>query len=83
MPSSKFVERAKQIIHENPEVFEALLEYERTKKLPRVNFRERVNLTIDHYLLMKFKKYCREQNLNMSRLIEKQIKKELEKSCST
>lgn len=77
MPSSKFVEATRKIIRENPEIFEALQEFERTKKLPRVGRRERINLTIDHYLLRKFKKHCRERNVNMSRLIETHMKEEL------
>lgn len=77
MPSSEFVQTAKRIIRENPEMFEALLEFERTKKLSRVAYRQRINLTIDSSLLRKFKQHCKVQNLNMSRLIEQHIKEEL------
>lgn len=80
MPSSKFVETARRIIREKPEVFEALLEFERTKRLPKTTYRERINLTIDHSLLHRFKRYCRENNLNMSRVVEKQMKEVLSKS---
>ena len=77
---SEFVKRAKKIIRQNPEVFEALLEFERTKKLPKTVYRERINLTIDVNLLKKFKQYCRENSINMSRLIEKHMKKDLKLS---
>ena len=79
MSSGKFLERAKKIIKENPRMFEALLEYERTKKLPKLVYRERINLTINGNLLRKFKRHCQENNYNMSRLIESYMKKELEK----
>ena len=77
MQSSEFVETARRIIREKPEVFEALLEFERTKRLPKTIYRERINLTIDHSLLRRFKRYCRENNLNMSRIVEKHIKEEM------
>lgn len=77
MYSSKFVETAKRIIRENPRMFDALLEFEKTGKLPKLTYRERINLTIDENLLRKFRNYCRENGYNMSRLIEKYIKNEL------
>ena len=77
MSSSKFLIRAKEIIRKNPRMFDALLEFERTKKLPKLVYRERINITIDGNLLKKFKEYCRENSYNMSRLIENYIKKEL------
>lgn len=79
MPSSKFLLRAKKIIKENPRMFDALIEFERTKKLPKLVYRERINITIDENLLREFKRYCKENNYNMSRLIESYIKKELKK----
>lgn len=79
MPSSKFLLRAKKIIKENPRMFDALIKFERTKKLPKLVYRERINITIDENLLREFKRYCKENNYNMSRLIESYIKKELKK----
>ena len=77
MPSSKFLETARRIIREKPEVFEALLEFERTKQLPKTSYRQRVNFTIDSALLRAFKRSCHEKNLNMSRVIETCIMREL------
>lgn len=73
----KFIETAKRIIKENPEVFEALLEFERTKKLPKLTRKERINITIDSNLLKKFRDYCRKNNKVISRTIEQHIKEEL------
>jgi len=77
MLSDKIVDRAKKIIKENPEYFEALVEFEKTKKLPRLNYKKRANFTIDSKLLKDFREYCKEKKLNMSNLLEKHIKEEL------
>lgn len=77
MSESEFYKNAVKIIKQHPQVFEALEEYDRTRKLPKTVYRERLNITIDSNLLKKFKQYARENNLNMSRLIEKYMKQEL------
>ncbi|MDP3639931.1 MAG: hypothetical protein Q8R53_01885 [Nanoarchaeota archaeon] len=77
MPSSKFLQYALKAVKEHPQVFEGLAEYDKTKKLPRTVYRERINLTIDATLLKRFKRYAHEKGLNMSRVIEKHIKEEL------
>ena len=77
MLSDKIIDKAKKIIKENPEYFEALVEFEKTKKLPRLNYKKRANFTIDFKLLKEFREYCKERNLNMSNILEKHIKEEL------
>ena len=78
MSSNKVLSKIDRIIKENPRAFEALLEFEKTGKLSKTVYRDRINLTIDSSLLKKFRKYCQEHGYNMSRLIEKHIKEELE-----
>jgi len=78
MPS--FKEAAILAIRKYPEVFSALEEYERTRKLPKFSYRKRIDLTIDEHILKKFKEHCREKGLNMSRVIENHIKEELHKA---
>lgn len=73
MSESEFLKVTKEAIARNPELFEALMEFERTKKLPKLYRRKRINLTIDENSLYKFKKYCEEHNINMSRFIEKKM----------
>ena len=34
------IKRAKKIIKENPEYFEALVEFEKTKKLPKLSYKK-------------------------------------------
>lgn len=77
MAQSKFLKTALRLIKEHPQVFEALAEYDRTRKMPKTVYRERINITINSILLKKFKRYAQENNLNMSRVIEKYMKEEL------
>ena len=77
MPS--FKDYALEGIRKYPEIFSALEEFERTKKIPKFSYRKRIDITIDEHILKRFKQYCQELGLNMSRLIEKYMKKELEK----
>lgn len=73
LSGKEFVKLSEKIIKGNPEAFEALLEFERTKKLPRLNYKERVNFTIDSKLLKKFRLHCKKHNLKMSTKIESLI----------
>ena len=75
--NKKPLQYALAAIKKHPQVFEALAEYDRTRKYPKSIYRERINLTIDSNILRKFKNYSRERGLNMSRVIEKHIKEEL------
>ena len=71
------VARAKELIHEYPEVFESLLEFERTKRIHKLYRRKRLNITIDENVLRKFKSYCGSRQINMSRLLEKKMVDEM------
>jgi hypothetical protein len=64
---------AKQIIGRYPEVFEALITFEKTKKIPKIYRRKRINITIDENVLREFKGYCRGKNINMSRFAENRM----------
>ncbi|MDO8660408.1 MAG: hypothetical protein Q7K43_00825 [Candidatus Woesearchaeota archaeon] len=77
MPESKFVQTAKRIIKERPEAFEALLEFERTKKLPKTAYKQRVNFTIDSSLYREFRRFCTARNVSMSGLVEKFMREKL------
>jgi len=58
-------------------IFESLLEFERTKRIPKLYRRKRINLTIDENILRRFKAYCTQKNINMSRRIEECMRKEI------
>ncbi|MBI2136880.1 hypothetical protein HYU06_07450 [Candidatus Woesearchaeota archaeon] len=80
MPS--FAEYALQGIKKHPEIFSALEEFERTKKIPKFTYRRRIDVTINEHILSAFKKFCGQHNLNMSRVIENYMKQELTKENS-
>ena len=71
------IELGKKIIHKTPKVFEALLEYERTKKIPKLNYKTRANFTLDSDVFRKFRSYCNDKGLSMSHIVEKHLKEEV------
>ena len=77
MPS--FLQKAKKSIANNQGMLNVLEEYDRTGKLRRINYKTRVNFTVDKDLYNSFRSYCKRNALNMSAKIESFIKKELEK----
>ena len=79
MPSSKLVDYARHAVVDHPELFEALLEYERTGKLLKPNPKERANFTIDARLLKAYRSYCQQHSYKMSTRIEKFMENELQK----
>ena len=70
---------AKEAVRDHPEAFEALMEFERTGKLPRLAYKVRANFTIDAGLLKKFREYCKRWGMKMSAVLERHIKEELGK----
>jgi hypothetical protein len=42
--------------------------------------RKQITITIEEEILKKFKKYCEENDINMSKRIERYMKEDLEKS---
>ena len=75
-----FIKHTEKMLKENPEIFEALVEFEETGKLPKFNYKQRANFTIDANLLRRFRLYCMKYGYKMSTLIEKDIRKRLEDS---
>lgn len=72
MPLNKFQKIAKRIVKEDKEIFETLMEFEKTKK---IRTKTRLNFTIDKQIARKFKDTCREKGYNMSAKIEQAIQK--------
>ena len=77
LSGKKFVELAKKNIKENPEIFDALLELERTGKVPKFTKKERIDITIDNEILRKFRTYCEKNKLKISNIIEKLMEKQI------
>ena len=71
MPQGKkFVKRAYELADQNPEMFDALMEFEKTKKLPRFTHKKRANFTISDDILKQFRRYCEENGMKMSAKLE-------------
>ena len=68
MPSNKLLKIAKRTVKNNPELFNNLMEFEKTKK---IRTKAKLNFTIDKSIASKFRKFCREKGYNMSAKIEK------------
>ena len=65
--NKKFQKIAKRIVEKDKDMFDALLEFEKTK---RIRTKTRVNFTIEIGVVRKFRKFCREHGYNMSAKIE-------------
>ncbi len=75
MPQTKQIpikplDLAKQAIAEHPEAFDALMEFEKTKKLPRFTRKKRVNFTIDSDIFTQFRRNCEQNSMKMSTKLE-------------
>lgn len=79
LSDKEFVLLANKIIKEKPEVFEALLEFERTKKIPKFTYKRRYNFTLDPELFKKFKNYCEKKGIKMSTRIEQHLMEDINK----
>jgi len=77
MASTRFLKIAKKIVKRDKEVFDYLIEFEKTKK---INTKTRLNFTIDKSIAFRFKKYCRNKGYNMSAKIEQAINKIIEQN---
>lgn len=77
--SKEVFERARKMPDIMPEMFVALEEYDKTRKLKRWGNKVRVNFTIDPTLYRGFRDYCQKHGYKMSTLIERAIKQQLQK----
>jgi hypothetical protein len=62
----------KKLADENKLFLDALKEYDKTGKVPELP-KQRVNFTIDPVKFNKFRKYCKNNHISMSGLIEDYI----------
>lgn len=77
MFDKKYWEISKTMDEKHPHVFAALEEYDRTRKIPKFNYKKRIDFTIDSKILNEFRAHCRKHNLKMSNIVENLIRKEL------
>ena len=79
LSGKKLLKNVDLAIAKYPGLFDALEEYDKTRRLKKINYKERANFTIDSNILKRFRKYCQIHGMKMSAKIEQYIRKELEK----
>ena len=67
-----------KLLREQPEIFESLLEFEKTGRVPKFTYKRRYNFTLDPNIFKKFKEYCEKKGIKMSTKIEQYIKENIE-----
>lgn len=65
--------RLRMVIKENEPYLNAYEEFDRTHKLMKVKYKERVNFTIDSDIIRRYRKYCKKNSISMSNKIESMI----------
>jgi len=73
-----FADRAKKIIAKNQDLFLTLEELDRTGKLKKRVYKKKVNFTVDEEIFNRFRRFCRDNGLNMSAKIEQAMNNSLE-----
>ena len=74
------IETTERLLRERPEIFDALLEFERIKRVPKFTYKKRVNFTIDSEIFRKFQSYCENKGIKMSTKIEELVRNEIKKN---
>jgi|GEM_PF-803872 len=74
MSSTDYVQTARRLIRENADLFDALLEYERTKKIPKLSRKKRVNFTVDADLVREFRREAAKRGVAMSAAVEQGLR---------
>ncbi len=67
----------RRVHKEYPEMFNALEEYDRTRRLRKISYKERANFTVDARILRNFRSYCSAHGYNMSKLLENFMKEKI------
>ncbi|MEW6063465.1 MAG: hypothetical protein AB1571_03815 [Nanoarchaeota archaeon] len=71
------IKTTERLLKEQPEIFDALLEAEKLKRVPKFTYKKRVNFTLDPMLFKKFREYCEKHGIKMSTRIEQHIKEDI------
>ena len=77
LSDEELIKTTERLLKEQPEIFDALLEFERTKRVPKFTYKKRVNFTLDPILFNKFRLYCEKLGIKMSTRIEQHIKEDI------
>ena len=77
LSGKELIKNTDKLIKEQPEIFEALLEAERTGRVPKFTHKKRIDITIDSETLRKFREFCRKKGYKLSTRIEKLVIQDL------
>ncbi|MDP4012437.1 MAG: hypothetical protein Q8R00_02420 [Candidatus Nanoarchaeia archaeon] len=77
LSDEEMLKTTERLLREQPEIFDALLEFERTKKVPKFTYKKRFNFTLDPLLINKFKVFCEKKGIKMSTRIEQYIREDI------
>ncbi len=69
--------KLKLLVREKEAFLNSLEEFDRSHQLRKINYKERVNFTIDENLMILFRKYCNNTGMSMSKVVEECIKSKL------
>ena len=78
LSDKELIKTTERLLKEQPEIFEALMEFERTKRIPKFTYKRRFNFTLDPLLMGKFKTYCEKKGIKMSARLEQHIREDIE-----
>ena len=74
-----FFNNVKNIINKYPEIFHNIKLYRDHKKLKRIEYKLKINLTIDPAVYEKYREYCYKRGFKVSSRIESLMKEELDR----
>jgi len=77
LSGKELIKTAERLLKEQPEIFDALLEFEKTGRVPKFTYKRRYNFTLDPMLFNKFRVYCEKKGIKMSTRIEQHIREDV------
>ena len=78
LSDKELIKTTERLLKEQPEIFEALMEFERIKRIPKFTYKRWFNFTLDPLLMGKFKTYCEKKGIKMSNRLEQHIREDIE-----
>ncbi len=76
LSDKELIKTTDRLLREQPEIFDALLEFEKTGRVPKFTYKKRVNFTLDSALFSKFRDFCSKRGIKMSTRIEQKIRED-------
>jgi hypothetical protein len=77
MPSGKYLATARRLIRANPDLFEALVEFEHTRRMPKLGRKVHVDFTLDADLVRELRREAAKRGLKMSPVVEQLVRNQV------